>query len=409
MNLSHPSPLLIIGGGIGGLGTALALARTGQPTHVLERAPQFAEIGAGLQLGPNGLRVLAQLGLYERVVANAVLLQRAVVRDAESGKVITELSLTNTLVPRYGYPYAAVHRADLLEALLEECQRHPLVRLNAGSEVVAVEQAADEVTVVCKNGDSYQAPAVIGADGLHSAIRAYVHGDAPAECSQFVAYRGTVRVDQLPPGVRTDSITLWLGHDYHLMQYPIRSGELFNQVAVFRSDSYDPDTDLGGTTEELDARFAQAIGPVRECVQLVGRDRRWALFDRSSDRTWHRERVLLVGDAAHPMQQYLAQGAGQALEDAVSIASHIQTHGMDFTSAFKAHESSRLPRATAMQTYSRFWGELSHVGGPAKVIRDAYLRLREPDDMTYLDWLYADPPRAEVFAPDTGETRLETA
>jgi 2-polyprenyl-6-methoxyphenol hydroxylase-like FAD-dependent oxidoreductase len=389
------APVLVVGGGIGGLATALSVARHGRTVRVLERAEEFAEIGAGLQFGPNASRALAALGVFDDIRPLAVAPRRAVMRDAVGGDVLTELDLGPGFEERYGYPYLVLHRGDLLDALVAACRAHHLVTLEAGRNVTAAQVRADGATVTCADGRAYETEALIAADGLHSTLRRTISDDATV-CSGYAAYRGTVPMAWGPGAVAADEVTLWVGPGMHVIQYPVRGGELCNQVAVFRSERYHAGhTRPGewGTAEELDRAFAKACEPVRAAVARIGRDRYWPMYDRSPVATWFSGRLLLTGDAAHPMLQYLGQGACQALEDAVELGYRLELHGSDIDAAYREFQDARLPRTARCQTAARPWGDLWHTGDPLTVaLRNRLLAQREPDDYTELDWLYAPAP-----------------
>jgi 3-hydroxybenzoate 6-monooxygenase len=386
-------PILIAGGGIGGLATALALSRKGKPAHVLEKAAQFAEIGAGLQLAPNATRMLRCLGILDDVLRDAVRPRRLVMRDALSAEVLTSLDVGERFDAHFGAPYVVMHRSDLLDAELAACRASPLVTLETSRAVVAVEDLGDGARVVCADGTTYECDALVGADGLHSTTRPIVHDDGAPICAESVAYRSTVRFDALPAGVAVDDMTIWVGPQLHFVQYVVRKGELLNQVAVFRSDRFKPgheQADDWGTPDELDARFAGTCPPVREGLDRINRDRRWAMFDRRPIPTWTRHRITLLGDAAHPMLQYAAQGACQALEDAVALADCLAA-APDPGEAFRAYEARRLPRASRVQGIARWAGDLYHASGDAAVERKALLARQGPDDFAAFEWLYGGP------------------
>jgi salicylate hydroxylase len=384
-------PVLIVGGGIGGLATALSIASHGRRVHVLERAEKFTEIGAGLQFGPNASRALDALGVFDDIRPLALAPRQAVMRDAVTGGVLTTLEFGAKFERRYGYPYLAVHRGDLLDALAARCRAHELVTLEAQRNVVEAGVRADGATVTCSEGSVYDTEALIAADGLHSALRGKVVDDT-AICSGFAAYRSTVSADEAGSAPAPDEVTLWVGPGIHMIQYPLRGGELFNQVAVFRSKRFhDGHTGPGewGTADELDEAFDKACGPLRAAVSQIGRDRCWPMYDRAPTSTWISGRLLLTGDAAHPMLQYLGQGACQALEDAVELGYRLHSSGSDTDTAYREFEKARLPRTAQCQTIARPWGRLWHLEDPLAVaLRDRVLASREPDDYSELDWLY---------------------
>ena len=386
-----PLPLLIAGGGIGGLAAALAVARTGRPVRVLERAVQFGEIGAGLQLAPNASRALARLGVLNAIAPHAVFPRRLVWRDARSGAPVTALDLGDNFRAHFKYPYAVMHRGDLLDVLLAACRADARIVLEASRAVVDVEERAEGVRAVCADGTTYSGSAVVAADGLWSRLRKLVHDDGEPIPARYVAYRGTLPVAELWEGAGLEDVTLWTAPGLHFVQYPIRGGELFNQVAVFRSDRYRADSDDWGTPEELDAAFAAGCAPVQAGIARIGRDRHWTMYDREPIANWSRGRLALLGDAAHPMLQYLAQGACQALEDAVAIADALAAHD-DPAAAFLAYRDARYLRTARVQYSARLFGEIWHVGDVGATLRDAMLAARPDDDFSHVEWLYGWRP-----------------
>lgn len=380
--------LLVIGGGIGGMATALSAARAGRQVRLLERAPAFAEIGAGLQVGPNAVRVLTNLGLYPRIEEVAVFPERVLFMDALTGTHLTSLDLGPAFRERYGAPYAVMHRSDLLDILLDACRDSDLIDLENSREVTEVRDLDGRtVRVECADGSVYEADAVIGADGLNSHVRQLLSDD-PLVCSGYVAYRGTMPMGDAGADVADDSVVLWVGPGMHLIRYPIRRAELCNTVAVFRSDALQQGAQDWGGPEELDARFADACDEVRRSVALVDRSRHWRTYDRDPLDRWTAGRVALLGDAAHPMLQYLGQGACQALEDAEVLGRHLGEHGDDYAKALAAYEHERLPRASRCQTTARTWGEIWHTDGIGRTLRNHLFSSRAADDYTHTDWLY---------------------
>ncbi|WP_405953526.1 FAD-dependent monooxygenase [Streptomyces phaeochromogenes] len=381
-------PLLIVGGGIGGMAAALAAARAGQQVRLLERAPAFTEIGAGLQVGPNAIRVLAGLGLYPQIEKVAVFPERGVFMDAVTGRHLTALDLGSGFRERYGAPYVVMHRSDLLDILLQACRDSDLVTLENGKEVTEVsDPASGAVHVNCADGSAYETEFLIGADGLNSAVRPLVVQDELV-CSGYAAYRGTIPVGDAAEHIDGSSVVLWIGPGLHMIQYPIRRGELRNTVAVFRSDAFARGEDDWGGPDELDARFAGTCNQVRRGVQLVDRSRHWKTYDRDPADRFTAGRVALLGDAAHPMLQYLGQGACQALEDAEALGRLLGRHCGDYGRVLAAYEQERVPRATGVQRTARSWGEIWHTDGIGKSLRDHIFTGRAVDDYTHTDWLY---------------------
>lgn len=395
----RPVPILIAGGGIGGLATALALAKRGRAVTVIEKAPEFGELGAGLQLAPNASRMLDRLGVLDRIAASAVFPNRIVWMDALSGDQLTSLDLGPAFVARFDYRYIVMHRSDLLTTLLEACRAQPNITLETSKDVSAVEDAGDAAIVRFADETVYRAEILIGADGLWSTIRKSIVDDGDPICAQYVAYRGAIPIDQISARAGLDSVVLWTGPRMHLVQYPVRRGELYNQVAVFKSSRYTPDSDDWGTPDELDEHYANTAEPVREALADIKRNRRWPMYDRLPIGTWSRNRITLIGDAAHPMLQYIAQGASQALEDAVALGDAIADHD-DVADAFAAYERLRVARTARVQRTARAFGEYKHVEvGPDYDARKAFLGARDFDDYRAIDWLYGEGRAVPVGAP----------
>ncbi|WP_019634103.1 FAD-dependent monooxygenase [Actinomadura atramentaria] len=387
MSARHRVERVVVGGGIGGLTAALALARHGLPVHVLEQAPEFGEIGAGVQLAPNALRVLDRLGVLGDVLTSAVRPPKAVMMSAVTGEQITAIDFGEEFRAAYGHPYVVTHRSDLLAAVLDACRAEPAITLETGRSVRAVRQDGDTAVAECADGAEYRADALIGADGLWSAVRAHTVGDGDPAYIGDVAYRGTIPTAAISDRAGKEDMTWWIGPGLHLIQYPVRGGELFNQVAVFTAAAHGP-AEEWGQPDELDRAFEATSDYVREGVRLVDRDRHWVLRDRPPAAAWSRGRATLLGDAAHPMAQYLAQGACQALEDAVALADLLAAHGPDVPAAFAAYEAERVPRTAKVQTWARRMGEIVHADGVTALLRDALLGGRDERDFQYTDWLY---------------------
>ncbi|GGY40754.1 salicylate hydroxylase [Streptomyces omiyaensis] len=390
-----PSPLhiAVVGGGIGGLAAALAVARSGHRVTVVERAARFSEIGAGLQLAPNASLALEELGVLDAVRRSAVAPPRLVMMDALTGKQVTALDLRGDAYrSRFKHPYLVTHRTDLHGALLAACEEHPSITLLTGRTVTDVAQTPAEVRLhFAETPERLAADAVVAADGLHSRLRQILVNDGAPVCSKYVAYRGALPVTSMTGAMAqhatTESVIVWAGPRMHLVQYPVRRGELYNQVAVFESDHYDPDSDDWGTEAELEERFAGSCDAVRDALPLVARDRRWPLFDRLPITDWVHDRIVLLGDAAHPMLQYLAQGACQALEDAVALGRALRDHGRP-EEAFASYAALRTGRAASIQTNARRFGEICHLDGMGAFLRNQLLSDRTPEDFDDIAWVW---------------------
>ena len=398
----------MVGGGLGGLTAALALARAGIRSHVLEKADDFVELGAGLQLAPNATRILADLGILDKVAEVAVFPRRLVLRDAVGGGIITELDVSEAFRRYFGHPYIVMHRHDLLSILLDACRETRAVDLDPGREVTAVVQEEASVEVACADGSWHRGPALIGADGVRSFLRTILSDD-PLVHDHFVAYRGTLPRAEAPAEARFDQMLFWIGPDFHLVQYPVRRGELLNQVAVFKSERYQAETDDWGSPDELEERFRPACAAVKAGLQAIRRDRRWPMVHRPPISNWTVHRLTLLGDAAHPMLQYIAQGACQAIEDAHCLAVEFRRHLPDVEAALAAYQAERAPRTARVQQAARVWGEIIHVDGIGKVLRDALLGPHRADDYEPLEWLYGYGREATLRAPPTARRQVGVA
>lgn len=390
MTVFDEDVIIVVGGGIGGMGTALALAKTGLPVRLLERAQEFSEVGAGLQVGPNAVRALDRLGVVDAIFELAVFPEFGRISDAVSGEELTRISLREPMIRRFGYPYLVLHRNDVLTTLLDACRAHPLIVLENDKTVTEVVDEGSRVRLACQDGSEYIAQLVVGADGLNSRMRKLIRDDPPI-FSGHVAFRGTIPVDELPREERTDDVLLWIGPDIHLMQYPVRRGELYNQVAVFKSHRFAEARDDWGTADELIERFGVAGEKARAVLPIVAEARAYPNYDKEPLETFVANRTVLIGDAAHPMLQYMGQGACQALEDGLVLARELGGNLDDIAGALAAFDAERVPHTTQCQRVARPWGESWHTADPALVAyRNRYLRARRPDDFSDVEWLYAD-------------------
>jgi len=390
--------IVVVGGGIGGLTTALALARDGRTVRVLERAERFAEVGAGLQLAPNATGILRRLGVLDAVLDVGVAPARIVVADARTGEGLVSADLGDRFLRTFGSPYLVVHRGDLLDVLLQAARSAGVV-LENGKAVVRTETVGGETRVVCSDGSEYAARAVIAADGLRSRLREAIHGASEPIASGYVAYRGALPIEQVERPHDLDTVISWVGPGLHLVQYPIRRGDLYNQVAVFKSPSFATGNPDWGGPDELDAAFSGMCPAVRVALPALQRNFRWLTFDREPVDTWVDGRTALLGDAAHAMLQYLAQGACQAIEDAATLAQQFAAHdgataddgGVD--RALAAYQRIRAPRTARVQRSARVWGDIWHIDGTGALLRNELFRGITDDDYSYADWLWGwEPP-----------------
>jgi 2-polyprenyl-6-methoxyphenol hydroxylase-like FAD-dependent oxidoreductase len=378
--------VIIVGGGIGGLSAAFALTRKGVSVRVLERSAEFAEVGAGLQLAPNCTRILGDYGLLDEAKRLGVLPTSMVMKDALDGSVLTSLDLRH-LERRYGSPYLVMHRSDLHGLFLRACRRAG-VDLRTSQHVTEYENTESGAKATLADGAEHAASLVIAADGLHSTARQLLVGDEPVN-SAFVAYRGAVPIEKVRENnISETDVVVYIGPRCHFVQYPLRGGEMFNQVAVFESAKARRGEQDWGTPDELDAAFAHTTENIQLGLPLVGRDRWWRMFDRDPIGTWVYGRIALLGDAAHPPLQYIAQGAIMAIEDGYVLAEHLAAT-RDPDRALAAYQAVRPEHCRRVLTTSRAWGELWHLDGERRDRRNKILRARDPYDYSFTDWLYS--------------------
>ena len=382
-------PILIAGGGIGGFAAALALTRKGIPVHLLERASDFHEVGAGIQLGPNVFRMFELLGVGEQMAHWAVFPQNLIMRDALDGSEITRIPAGEPLQQRFGYPYAVIHRADLHNVLIDAVKRSPLALLTTGSKVLSYEDRGNRVVVGTESGEAHEGAALIGADGLWSAVRGQLAADGKPRVSGHIAYRGVIPTANVPAHLREDNVVLWAGPKTHLVHYPLHRGEVYNLVVVFHSSRYEEGWDTYGDPAELRERFHGQHPKVREFLSMANEWKMWVLCDRDPIRDWTEGRVTLLGDAAHPMLQYLAQGGCMAIEDAVVLADRVAAAKGDYNGAFMAYQQARYLRTTRVQLTARMYGDIYHAADAVRDLRREMLAGRTPEQAyNGVAWLY---------------------
>jgi 2-polyprenyl-6-methoxyphenol hydroxylase-like FAD-dependent oxidoreductase len=385
--------IVIVGGGIAGLACALALEAKGCNVLVLERSDEFREIGAGIQLGPNGLRMLRHLGIADAIERFAVRPDSLVVMDGVTATEVTRIQTGDEFCARFAFPYTLIHRADLHRVLLEACLAKSRIELRAGVTMTRFERLSDGSVEVSVSAKPLKADAMVGADGIWSQTRAAVVGDGAPVVSGHIAYRAVLPISEIDEAYRQNAMMLWAGPKNHLVQYPLRGGKLFNLVAVFHSDRYVEGWDRQGDPEELAARFAGNCDTVRRLLAKVDTWRMWVLCDRDPVRNWHQGNVVLIGDAAHPMLQYLAQGAGMSLEDALILAECVAKDTSDIPAAFSRFSELRYRRTARCQILARIYGGFYHASGIARELRNDFLAARsQADSIESLSWLYDYDP-----------------
>ena len=380
--------ILVAGGGIGGLAAALALAQKGLRVRVLEKAAEFGEIGYGIQMGPNVARMLDRLGVLKTLEPSSVFPEALIFADALTNEELSRIALGKRFLERYRYRYFVIHRRDLHGGLLEACRQHGGIALEASRGVKNFSQGNGHVLVTCENGAEIEGAALIGAEGLWSPTRQAVVGDgAPRQAGHYV-YRGVVPEAQIVDRSRIDTMTIWGGPDLHLVQYRLRGGTVMNNVATIASRRFRGGEKDAGAPDELEDMFSRTHPSVRDNLRYVSRERNWVLHDRDPVTNWTSGRVTLLGDAAHPTLQYLAQGAQMAIEDAVVLAEKVAAAAGDYNRAFLAYQRERMNRSARVVLSSRFFGEWFHVDGGARELRNELARGRDPENPWEADWLY---------------------
>jgi salicylate hydroxylase len=342
--MAFVSKVAVVGGGIGGLTAALALLRQGIDVNVYEQAPELKEVGAGVQISSNGTRVLYALGLQEAVERVSSIPTAKEIRLWNTGQTWKLFDLGAVSIELYGFPYVLMHRRDLHGILAEAIARLKPDALHLGMRCTDVVQSDRSVTLRFATGESAEAPLAIGADGVHSHIRASLFGPSSPQFTGCIAWRGIVPVERLPPQVSRTCGTNWVGAGGHVVHYPLRRGELMNFVGILeRTDWQVESWTIRGTTEELANDFRGWHADVHAIIRNVDEPYKWALMVRPPMPRWTKERVTLLGDACHPMLPLLAQGAVMALEDGFVLARCLTTYA-DHVTAFSRYEAARRDR-----------------------------------------------------------------
>jgi salicylate hydroxylase len=375
-------PVLIVGGGIGGLAAALTLARKGLKVRVFEQAAEFAEIGAGIQLGPNVYRMFEVLGLTEAIERYAVHPDNLVMMDALTGEQVVRLPVGGAAFRErfHGYRYGVIHRGDLHSVLLQACRAQQNVELAVLKKGVRFDDRGDRIVLHMESGETVEGCALVGADGLWSRIRAQLLGEAKPRVSGHIAYRAVLPRADVPDDLWQNNVVLWAGPKTHLVHYPLRRGEIYNLVAVFHSDKYEEGWNVYGDPDELQQKFHAERPEVTRLLAKINTWKMWVLCDREPARHWSKGRATLLGDAAHPMLQYLAQGANMAIEDAVVLAAYAELSGFDFERAFRWYEDERYLRTARVQVTARYYGDIYHAAGVVREVRNWFLAPRPDTD-----------------------------
>jgi 2-polyprenyl-6-methoxyphenol hydroxylase-like FAD-dependent oxidoreductase len=387
--------VLIVGAGLGGLAASLAASQAGWLPRLYEQAPHLSEAGAGIQLGPNTTRVLHRWGLSPALAAVAAFPRQLLVRSAHDGGELGSLALGDAIAGRYGAPYATVHRADL-QALLLEAARAAGIVPALSSRVDAAVTFGDAVALRVKGGAEVEGDALIGADGLWSRVRDLLWRDGPPPATGHLAFRSVAMQQDLPPALRTQDVNVWLGPRMHLVAYPVRGGEALNVVVLVQGEprGSSDDWDQQALAAELERAMGVLCAPLRDLVGAMPGWRLWTLHDRPPVRgaeAMAQGCVALLGDAAHPMRPYFAQGAGMAIEDAQELGRALASVGgpIDVPLALRRYALNRWQRVARVQALSRRNGRIFHAVGPVRWGRDIALRLLA-GRLLDQPWLYSE-------------------
>ncbi len=381
-------PILIAGGGIGGFAAALALAKRGFKIQVLEQAPEIGEIGAGIQLGPNAFNAFDALGIGDRARARAVYTDYMVMHDALDEYQVGRINTDEHFIARFGNPYAVIHRADIHGSLVEGAQEVGDIEIVTDCRIVSVDQDEHQVTVVDHKGNTYTGQALIGADGVKSVVREKYVGD-PALVTGHVVYRAVVPKEEFPEDLQWNAASIWVGPNCHLVHYPLRGGEEYNVVVTFHSREQEEWGVKDGSKEEVLSYFQGICPKARQLIELPKSWRRWATADREPIDQWTYGRITLLGDAAHPTTQYMAQGACMAMEDAVTLGEALRVTDNNIAAAFDIYQRARVARTARIVLSSREMGKLYHAKGVQRMVRNDLWRGRTSQDFyNAMAWLY---------------------
>lgn len=387
-----PGTAAIAGGGIGGLATALALSERGWRCCVVERRAEPSETGAGIQIGPNGMRILQRLGVAEALAPTAGIPQSIRMREGYSGAVLTELPLGDWINHRHGAPYWTAHRADLHAALMSRVVHRGNIEVSFGFDVTRIDATANDLTVHAADGRVAEAGILIGADGINSSIRRLSFGSFDLSPTGRVAARAVITNDRAVTQAFGYHVGVWLAAAAHVVHYPVRGGSEFALVVVTQDASRPEGWNIGVDAASVLAKVTGLAPELRALLERASAWREWSLVTAPPLQSWSRDRVILLGDATLPIMPFLAQGAVMALEDAEALANALDTE-IDYVAAFAAYETARRPRKRRVQAAAARNGKIYHLSGPLAAARNLTLRtVPGARLMASYDWLYGYKP-----------------
>jgi 2-polyprenyl-6-methoxyphenol hydroxylase-like FAD-dependent oxidoreductase len=389
----NSQPIAIAGGGIGGLACALALARKGFRSLVLEQARQFGEVGVGLHVAPNALSVLDALGVGAAAKKNALMIERLLMMDGVTGEEVANIPCDAAFERRFGNPYAVAHRAHIHGPLLDACRAHELIELRTDSRVTGFEPAGPGVTVALGSGEQIAAAALIGADGVYSNVRKRIVGDGDPLAAGAIIFRATIAAADMPKDLQKPYPTFWGGPGWHMIYYPISDWTTFNlgctvltgQDKLSEAEEFSPDIVL--------PHFAGRCEIPDRVLRIPKSFRRFVIVHREAVDNWSLGAATLLGDAAHPMVQYIAQGAAMALEDAICLGAAADECNGDFARAFQRYQDIRIVRTARVQISSMMLTKINHAAGVERLVRNSLFEGRTAEEYyDRLAWLYTPPP-----------------
>jgi salicylate hydroxylase len=390
----NAQPIAIAGGGIGGLACALALARHGFRSLVLERAPAFGEVGVGLQVAPNALSVLDALGVGAAAKKNALLIERLLMIDGVTGEEVANVPLDESFVRRFGNPYAVSHRADIHGALLDACRAHELIELRTDSPVKDFKAAHNGVVVTTGAAANQRiaAAALVGADGVNSVVRKKIVGDGAPPFAGAVIFRATIPAAEMPKRLQVPYPTFWAGPGWHVIYYPLRDWSTFNLGCTLVADKPEYSDGQEVAARRVLPKFVGACAAPLRIMRIPKKFRHFVIRHREPVENWTKGRATLLGDAAHPMVQYIAQGAAMALEDAICLAAAVHETSGDSAKAFQRYQDVRIVRTARVQISSLMMDRINHAKGIERKVRNSLFEGRTPEQFyDRLAWLYTPP------------------